>query len=226
MSSRLSPDGLYYWDGRSWVSTLSPDGRYRWDGNGWVPASGMSYTPAGVGRTLREPTSWTRPLQAAVAAWFVYGLLVGVTAPLWMSGFMTQIVNQSIQRQQQLNPQATPVPAGFVDSMTAMMTGVAWFAAVFAVVLYGAGLFGVLKRWTWLYYVVLAWLGLGLLSLPLNLVNALSGHMMSGTTTLNVPAWFLYQGLASSLLGGALFVWMLIAMIRYGPWAMRRVAQT
>jgi hypothetical protein len=32
----LSPDGMHYWDGRSWLATLSPDGRYRWNGRGWV----------------------------------------------------------------------------------------------------------------------------------------------------------------------------------------------
>ena len=35
MSLRMSPDGMYYWDGQAWVSTLSHDGRSRWNGQAW-----------------------------------------------------------------------------------------------------------------------------------------------------------------------------------------------
>lgn len=34
---QISPDGSYYWNGQSWVSTLSPDGAHRWDGTSWQP---------------------------------------------------------------------------------------------------------------------------------------------------------------------------------------------
>src|SRR5258708_30041594 len=37
LPGRVSPDGLWAWDGSAWVSTASPDGRWRWDGFGWVP---------------------------------------------------------------------------------------------------------------------------------------------------------------------------------------------
>jgi len=221
MSARLSPDGLYYWDGQAWVSTLSPDGRHRWNGMSWVPAAGpVCVAPSAV---PREPTPWTRPIQLAVAAWFALGALGSLTLPLWMTGAMTQMVNQSIQQQQQLNPEATPLPAGFTGTMTSMMNGVVWFAVVFGVVLYGAGFIGALKRWTWLYYVTLVLLGLGLLSLPLNLANLVTGRVVTSTASFAFPTWYLYVVVGIGLLGAGLFVWMLIAMIRYGPWAMRRV---
>jgi len=39
---RLSDDGLFYWDGRQWVTTLSPDGRFRWNGSAWVAVGGVA----------------------------------------------------------------------------------------------------------------------------------------------------------------------------------------
>ena len=72
MSAQLSPDGLYYWDGTQWQTTLSHDGRTRWNGSEWIPVQGIG-SPAGTnlyGSATREPTSWTRPLQYAVAGWY------------------------------------------------------------------------------------------------------------------------------------------------------------
>jgi hypothetical protein len=35
---QVSPDGQWFWDGTSWLTTLSPDGAWRWDGRIWVAA--------------------------------------------------------------------------------------------------------------------------------------------------------------------------------------------
>lgn len=223
MSQRLSPDGMYYWDGTAWVSTLSPDGRHRWNGEAWVAfATAPVYAPPT--RVVREPTAWTRPLQVALAAWFALGAGFALTLPFWMGGFMTQVMNQSIQQQQQLNPEATPLPTDFTDAMTATMNGVLWFAAFFTVALYAAGLFGVLKRWTWLYYAILGLFGLGLIGLPLNLVNVVTGQTVTGGLALHMPSLFLYSGIAFGVIQAGLFIWMLVALTRYGPWAMRRIS--
>lgn len=222
MSARLSPDGLYYWDGAAWVSTLSPDGRHRWDGAAWVPVASPVYAPPA--KVLREPTRWTRPLQAALGVWFGLAAIFSLTLPVWMGGMMSEVFNQSIQRQQQLNPQATPLPAGFADSMTSMMTSVAWVAAVFGFALYGGAVIGALMRWTWLYYVALGLFGLSLLGLPFNIVNLTIGQSATGVQTLVMPGWFLAVAIVSGLVQGGLFVCMLIALVRIGPWAMRRVA--
>src|SRR6185295_6873230 len=37
VSTQMSPDGKYYWDGRQWISAISPDGKSRWNGTAWVP---------------------------------------------------------------------------------------------------------------------------------------------------------------------------------------------
>src|SRR5205807_4644777 len=88
---RLSEDGMYYWDGRQWVTTLSPDGRFRWNGSAWVPVGGMA-PPAPYHQppaTPRVPTPWTKPMQYAVAAWYGVSGLFALSVPLWLSGPIT-----------------------------------------------------------------------------------------------------------------------------------------
>jgi hypothetical protein len=121
----LSPDGMYYWDGTSWISTLSHDGRSRWNGSAWIPVGTAAVAPSGYyapARATREPTSWTKPLQYAVAAWYALSAVYVLSLPFWMSGPMTDMINQSIQRQQALNPSATPLPDNFAGTMGSFMT--------------------------------------------------------------------------------------------------------
>jgi hypothetical protein len=230
MSARLSPDGMYFWDGQQWVSTLSHDGRTRWNGTSWIPA-GQPYGTAAFqppGRVVREPTSWTRPLQVAVAAFYTLQGVYTLTLPFWMSGpiaqAMNQSIQQSIQRQQRLNPTVSPPPADFVNAMASFMSGALWVAAVFGLAIAAVAVIGALKRWTWVFYVVLIFLGLGAISLPLNLVNAASGSAITGASGFTMPSWTYWVGLAVSIPGTALFVWMLVALVKRGPWAMRKVA--
>jgi hypothetical protein len=227
VSTRLSPDGMYYWDGQQWVSTLSHDGRTRWNGTAWV-STGQAQAPAGyepmAGPASRQPTSWTRPLQIAVAAWYAIQGLYSLTLPFWMSGPMAQAVNQAIQRQEQLNPAPTPPPADFASGLTSLVDVALWFAAVFGVVIAVVVVVGALSRWTWMYYVVLVLLGFGAISLPLNLVSALSGSSVAATSGFSLPAWTYWLSLATSIPATALFVLMLIAVIKRGPWGMTRVA--
>lgn len=226
MSTRMSPDGMYYWDGQQWVSTLSHDGRSRWDGQAWVPAgqgpAAPSYYQAPAASSTRHPTSWTRPLQFAVAAWYAISAIYALTIPFWMGGTMTQAINQSIQRQQELNPQASPLPAGFADTMNSFMGGALWVAAIFGAAICLVVIIGALGRWTWMYYVVLVFMGLSTVSLPVNLVTAIAGSATSSISGFSMPGWTYWLGVVFAIPAAALFVVMLIALIKRGPWGMAR----
>jgi hypothetical protein len=226
VSAQLSPDGMFYWDGQHWLSTLSPDGRSRWNGTAWV-AAGHAYGPPSyqaTGRSSREPTSWTRPLQLAVAAWYVIEGVYAHSLPFWMGGPMSQAMNQSIQRQQQLYPTVSPPPVEFTNVMTSMVGGILWVSALFGLVIAILVVVGALQRWTWMYYVVLVLLGFGAISLPVDVVDALGGSAMSAASGFSLPAWTYWLGLASAIPSTALFVWMLVALVKRGPWAMRKVS--
>jgi hypothetical protein len=212
---------MYYWDGQQWVSTLSPDGKWRWNGISWVPMTGIvvpAYPYYHQPATVRVPTSWTRPMQYAVAAWYGLAALYALSLPFWMSGVMAQMFNQSIQRQVELNPNVSPPPPDFVNTMTSVMAGVLWIAALIGVGISVVIIVGALKRWTWMFYVVMVLLGLGAISLPFNLFSAVSGST-SSLTTFNMPSSITWLSVATAIPDAALFVWLLIAAIRYGPWA-------
>src|SRR5256885_15350335 len=95
VSARLSPDGMYYWDGQTWKSTLSADGRFRWDVPAWTPAptSTGAVGPAYMARAQREPTSWTRPLQYAVAGWDVWAILFTLGEAPGMGAAQSDVVH-------------------------------------------------------------------------------------------------------------------------------------
>lgn len=225
MSTRVSPDGMYYWDGQTWVSTLSPDGSHRWNGTAWVPMPGQPYITASAQSTWssRQPTSWTRPLQYAVAGWYVWSAIYSLTTPFWMGGMMNQLVNQSIANQQRLNPDSS-LPPGFADTMTNVMTVGIWLGVAISVAIFAVAFVGAMRRWTWIFYTVLVLLGLSALLLPLDLFDAAVGPALASSASFAVPTSFYIVGFVTGLPGAALFVWMLLALITRGPWAMKRVS--
>ncbi|TME96098.1 MAG: hypothetical protein E6I34_00215, partial [Chloroflexi bacterium] len=97
-AARLSADGLFYWDGSRWISALSPDGRHRWDGTRWVPleaAPAAAPPPPGFAsppiratapRAIRVATSWTKPLQMAVAGLAAVEAVWYLIVPFWLAG--------------------------------------------------------------------------------------------------------------------------------------------
>lgn len=217
MSTQLSADGMYYWDGQHWRSTLSPDGRFRWIGTAWAPVPGPTYAAL----PPRQATSWTRPLQLMVGGWYAISALWAASFPLWMSNQMSQILSATIQRQQQQNPYATPLPSTFYDTMNSLMTDVLWVTTIISVAIALLVVVGALQRWVWLYYVVLVFLGLGAVSGPLNLLNMATRYSAYGYTP---PSWLVAFGGVSWLLSTALFVLMLVALVKRGPWGMTRPA--
>jgi hypothetical protein len=235
VSIRLSPDGMYYWDGAQWLTTLSADGRFRWDGAAWRPVSGTGLvaSPYAARTPTRVATSWTRPLQYGVIGWYLFSSLYALSLPFWMGGVLTDVmkqsINQSVQRQQQLYPSASPLPPDFTTSMTNMtstMTNlILWFVVAFVLALSVVAIVGAVKRWVWLYYVVLVLLGLGLLELPANLINLATGGSVTSAAsglTINLPSWILWASTISYIPAVVLFVFMLIAIVRKGPWGMTR----
>lgn len=214
---------MYYWDGQSWKSTLSPDGRFRWDGSAWTPISSMAVTPYGVAvPPQRQPTSWTRPLQLAVGGWYVWSILYVLSEPIWLGGMMGQILNQSLQRSQQANPEVSPPPPGFADMMSGVMNVSLWASVMFYAAIFVVILIGTWKRWTWMYYVVLALLGLTALLTPFQLVYVFIGGSLTRINGFGLPSWIYLLNFVTGIPAVALFVWMLVAAVKRGPWAMRR----
>lgn len=71
--------------------------------------------------------------------------------------------------------------------------------------------------WRWMFWVVLVVLGLSSIGVITNLVS------IGNPNATETPVWALIVDELFSLIALGLFVWMLIAAITRGPWAMKRV---
>lgn len=221
----MSPDGMYYWDGQRWASTLSPDGRFRWNGAAWEAVQSSALAPGfyPAPRTVREPTSWTQPLQLVVIIRYVLVGIYGLLLPFWATGYLTQAMQQSIERQQQAYPPGAGPPPGFTDLMTSVMTTSIWIGAIIGVLISVVAVVAAVRRWVWAYYVILVLLGLTFFSTVINLINLVSGGALTANQV-QPPEPARIASYVSGLVDAALFIWMLVALVKRGPWAMRKVS--
>jgi hypothetical protein len=177
---------------------ISPDGQFRWDGQQWVPLA------AGY----REPTSWTRPLRLTVAAYLVVSVIYSlVGAALYLNA-------ASVERA--IRASGSQVPSDQIQQAVQISVVVGW---VFVLVLTGVSIVlavGSYLGWRWAFWVTLVWLGLNSIGVISN-----AGSLANASSQPQPPA-IIAGSLLLSLVALALFIWMLVAAIRYGPWAMRK----
>jgi hypothetical protein len=181
------------------VGQVSADGQFRWDGAQWVP----------IARGEREPTPWTRPMQLAAAALLtaVAVLTVGATAIYYS--------HDAVKRT--LDAAGTQIPQGTTEDQLISITiaGAIGFAVVVGLIeLLGA--VGAFFRWRWAFWYVFVLMCLGSLS-------ALAGIAAFFQTTPS-PLPKAVQVVNELLAVGAvaMLVWMIVGLVRYGPWAMKR----
>ncbi len=238
MSSRprLSADGLFYWDGKQWASALSPDGRHRWDGSSWVaialappPVNAFQpgFTPppaaAPAARPSRLTTSWTRPLQYAVAG---LAAVIGVwyaALPFWVTGLMSDETRRRALQAAAANPGLYPDPSQYADRVTTFAGILLGVVSIVYVAIAIVVLIGAIRRWTWMYYAVLVLLAILVLGLPATLASLLGISQPAPALggSLAVVQW---ASVGLGVIATALLAWMLVALLRRGPWATRNLA--
>jgi hypothetical protein len=170
---------------------------------------------------LRAPTGWTKPLQYSVIAWYLVYAIWSVTAPFLMAGTISDYVNQVMQQNIALNPDVPPPPADVLATINSMITAVLAVSAAVGVAISVVAIIGALNRWTWVFYAVLVLLGLQTVSVPFTLISAFT---TSAISPMKMPVALTASSVAFAVPAVALFVWMLVAAFRRGPWGMTRVA--
>lgn len=180
------------------VGQVSPDGQFRWDGVQWVP----------IPRGAREPTPWTRPMQLATAGFFVleaiYSLVTSVI-------FINHDAMVRVMQAQGSLPEGTNV-----DQVVSIALVFAWFFIILFLILWLVAALGSYLGWRWMFWVDLVLFGFGTIGALTNLGNFAS----PGRT--EIPIWGIVISEVFGVASAALFVWLLIGVIRYGPWAMKR----
>jgi len=181
------------------VGQVSSDGQFRWDGQQWVP----------IAPGTREPTSWTRPMQLAAAAVF------GVTAVYSVVSAFVFINHDTMVRV--LKAQGSTLPRGMTyDSLADTAIAFAIGSVVFIAVLELIAAVGSFLRWRWLFWAAMVLFGLGAIGTVTNL-----GYFAKPDTSPVPIAGVAFSELVS-LAALAMFVWMLIGVIKFGPWALKR----
>jgi hypothetical protein len=178
---------------------ISADGQFRWDGQQWVP----------LGANSRQPTPWTRPMQLAAAGVLAVSAVVGVITTLIFYN------HDSVLRA--LQAQGTTIPPGTtVDTVVNITIGFAIALAIGIAIIELVGAVGSYLGWRWVFWPVLVIFGLTAIGALLGLFS----FTRASASPIGVGGLILSELL--DLLGAAVFVWMLVGLIRYGPWAMKR----
>ena len=109
------------------------------------------------------------------------------------------------------------LPQG-TDAETAATAAVvsAWIAVIVIAAIEVVAAMGSYLGWRWMFWGALVLLGVGAIGSITNFFS-LGLHPMS-----LVPDWALAVDRVLSVAAFALFVWMLISVIRLGPWAMKK----
>ena len=181
------------------VGQVSADGQFRWDGAQWVP----------IPKGQREPTAWTRPMQLGAAVLFVVAAVYSVVTTLVFVNHDTML--------KATQAQGTQLPSGSdVDTIVNVTIGVTiGFAAFFAILQLVAAA-GSYLGWRWMFWCALVLFGLG----GLGVLGDLGTIARPATSPVPIGVIWVSTLLALASLG--MFVWMLIGVIRFGPWAMKK----
>lgn len=181
------------------VGQISADRQFRWDGQQWVP----------LPPNYREPTPWTRPMQLISAGLFAVSAVTSIiTTALFVNhdSMVKALKAQNVQLQSGTT----------IDDVANIALAFTWGVVILFTVLEVVAAVGSYLGWRWMFWAALVLFGLSGISAFTNLTTLFNPSKSP------VPAAGLIAGEVFALLGLAMFVWMLIAVIRYGPWAMKR----
>src|SRR4029077_5267142 len=178
---------------------ISADGQFRWDGQQWVP----------LPPSYREPTPWTRPMQLASA---------GVQALSAISGVVLTIAfvnHDSVLRA--LQAQGTQVPAGTdINTLINISIGVTWAVVIGFGLVQALAAIGSFLGWRWMFWGALAPCCRGARGAIINIACLPSADRST------LPAGALIWNELVAIANLAMFIWMLVGVVKYGPWAMKR----
>jgi hypothetical protein len=143
--------------------------------------------------------------------------LLAIEAVFWVLSNLIFINHDTVK--QALQAAGTQIPQGMSEEQLINLTvaGIIGFAVVVAVLeLFGA--LGAFLGWRWVFWYVLVLMALG----GLNAIFNIASLVRPRTSATQFPVWNAAIQELLCLGAVAMFVWMVIGAVRYGPWAMKR----
>jgi hypothetical protein len=178
---------------------ISADGQFRWDGQQWVP----------LAANYRVATPWTRPMQLAAAGIFALSAISGLVMTFAF------VNHDSVLRA--VHAQGTQIPSSTdIDTIVNATVAFTYGVAVFFAVLDLVAAVGSYLAWRWMFWAVFVLCGLSTISALINL------RSFANVDQSPVPVGGLVVSELIGILGAALFVWLLVGLVKFGPWAMKR----
>jgi len=145
-----------------------------------------------------------------------------ISAALFALSAVTSIITTAIfvnhdTMVRALKAQGVQIPSTTtLDDVANISLAITWGVVIFFTVCEVVAAIGSYFGWRWVFWAALVLYGLSGISAFTNLTTLFNASKSP------VPVAGLVAGEIFSILGLAMFVWMLIAVIRYGPWAMKR----
>jgi hypothetical protein len=187
----------------------------------------MSATTANVNatRTVRNPTSWTRPLQIAVIALAVAQILYSVSYPYW-SASAWNWWNTAVYPG---GPQVhwwgwrLPRPGSLHDTLLELLD--VYGGTLLTVAIAMAVIVAAIKRWSWAFLVIGVLLALyGFVRMVNLIVNVIAFPAFPPPPLGPVPMPDVgFEGVFG-LVAFVLWLCVVVALATRGPWGMRKVA--
>jgi hypothetical protein len=176
-------------------------------------------------RTVRTPTSWTRPLQIAVIALAVGQILYSVSYPYWSASawnWWGNIVNAGGEQVHWWG-WPLPPPGSLHDVLLALLD--TYGGPLLTIAIAVAVIVAAIKRWSWAFLVIGVLLALyGLLRAYNLLVNVILFPALPpppwGPMLMPDVGFEAVFGLAALVL----LFYVIVALATRGPWGMRKVA--
>lgn len=109
-------------------------------------------------------------------------------------------------------------PAGAdLDTLVTGAIVYVWIVVIVIAAIEVVAALGSYMGWRWIFWAALALLGVG----AIGAITTFGTLAIPDKSTL--PEWALAVGQVLSIAAFALFVWMLIGVFRFGPWAMKKL---
>lgn len=165
---------------------------------------------------VRRATAWTRPMQMGVAAYLVLSTVYSLASQFIFAAdfkaLATRSVARSLRQSSRTFTQADIDQAVSIGLTVGLVIGI-----VIAILFIVLTILTVTGTRTWFFWVDLVFLALGLFGL-LSVVSA-----FADPANATLPAGTRPLSLFVSLADLGLVVWMIVGLVKYGPWAQEKV---